>query len=102
LTTKAFIHLGSVLNRVDLARTVSEKYTVEDFKMSEQQSQKRGVRSDAQKTATARNDYEPIPPANPVAGAFGKQQPQIQSDQDLALSREEKRRQAENPDETSG
>lgn len=67
--------------------------------MSEQQSQKRGVRSDAQKTATARNDYEPIPPANPVAGAFGKPQP-IQTDQDLALSMDEKRRQAEKRDDT--
>ncbi len=69
--------------------------------MSEQQSQKRGVRSDAQKTATARTDYEPIPPANPVAGAFGKQQPPIQTDQDLALSMDEKRRQAEKPDGTN-
>ena len=39
--------------------------------MSEQQSQKRGVRSDAQKTERARDGYEPIPPSNPVAGAFG-------------------------------
>ena len=68
--------------------------------MSEQNSQKRGTRSEAQKTATARNDYEPIPPANPAAGAFGKQQPQTQSDQDLALSMDEKRRQAEKPDNT--
>ncbi len=55
--------------------------------MSEQQSHKRGARSDAQKTATTRNDYESIPPANPVAGAFGKQQPQLHTDQDLALSK---------------
>jgi len=63
--------------------------------MSEQQSQKRGIRSDAQKTARARNDYEPIPPANPVAGAFGEQQAQIQTDHDLAFSMDEKERQAE-------
>lgn len=69
--------------------------------MSEQHSQKRGVRSDAQKTATARNDYEPIPPANPVAGAFGKQQAPTQTDQNLALSIDEKRRQAEEPGATN-
>lgn len=64
--------------------------------MSEQQSQKRGMRSDAQKTATARKDYEPIPPANPVAGASGKQQQQLQTDQDLSLSIEEQRQKKEN------
>lgn len=68
--------------------------------MSEQNSQKRGTRSDAQKTATARNDYDPIPPANSVAGAFGKQRPQSQIDQDLAHPRDEKRRQFEKPDDT--
>lgn len=66
--------------------------------MSEQQSQKRGKRSDAQKITTARNDYEPIPPANPVAGASGKQQQQNQTDQDLAYSIDKKRRQDEQPD----
>jgi len=39
--------------------------------MSEQQSQKTGVRSDAQKNERARDGYDPIAPANPVAGAFG-------------------------------
>ena len=68
--------------------------------MSNQQSQKRGTRSDAQKTATARNDFEPMPAANAVAGAFGKHE-QTQTDQDLALSMEELRRQAEKPDDTS-
>ena len=33
--------------------------------MSEQQSQKTGVRSDAQKNDRAREGYDPIPPANP-------------------------------------
>ena len=55
--------------------------------MSEQQAQKRGLRSEAQKTATARTDYDPVPPANPVAGAFGKQQKQGQSDPDLASAK---------------
>ena len=59
--------------------------------MSEQQSQKRGIRSDAQRTTAARNEYEPIPPANPVAGAFGEHHKDAQSDQDLAASLEEKR-----------
>lgn len=66
--------------------------------MSEQNSQKSGTRSDAQKTATARNAYDPIPPANSAAGAFGKQQPHNQS---LALSKDEKRRQATRPDDTN-
>ncbi len=40
--------------------------------MSEQQSQKRGVRSEGQKEEKARDRYAPIPPANPVGGAFGQ------------------------------
>lgn len=40
--------------------------------MSEQQGQKRGVRSEAQKTERAREGYDPLPPSNPVAGAFGE------------------------------
>ena len=59
--------------------------------MSEQQSQKRGVRSEAQKTTTARNAYEPIPPASPVGGAFGEPK-EHQSDEDLAYKIEEKRK----------
>jgi hypothetical protein len=53
--------------------------------MSEQQSQKRGLRSDAQKTERARDGYEPIPPSNPVAGAFGDHQRDTPTDEDLAL-----------------
>jgi hypothetical protein len=59
--------------------------------MSEQQSQKRGVRSEAQKEADARHGYEPIPPANPVAGAFGEHKRDTPTDQDAALSLDEKR-----------
>jgi hypothetical protein len=59
--------------------------------MSEQQSQKRGVRSEAQKEMRARDGYDPIPPSNPVAGAFGEQERETPTDQDLALSLEEKR-----------
>lgn len=53
--------------------------------MSEQQSQKSGVRSEAQKTMRAREGYDPIPPSNPVGGAFGDPSPDSSSDQDLAL-----------------
>jgi hypothetical protein len=59
--------------------------------MSEQQSQKRGVRSEAQKEMRAREGYDPIPPSNPVAGAFGEHKRDTPTDQDLALSLEDKR-----------
>jgi hypothetical protein len=64
--------------------------------MSEQQSQKRGVKSDAQKQADARNSYDPIPATSPAAGAFGAQRPATQTDEDLALAQEEKRMRREN------
>jgi hypothetical protein len=60
--------------------------------MGEQQSQKRGVVSEAQKTTTARKGYQPIPPANPVAGAHGndyKDHQNSQTDEELALSKNE-------------
>jgi hypothetical protein len=57
--------------------------------MSRQESQKRGIRSDAQKQQRARKGYDPIPPSNAVGGAFGK--PDRQSDEDLSLSLNEKR-----------
>jgi hypothetical protein len=53
--------------------------------MDEQQSQKRGVRSDAQKMERAREGYETIPPAQPVAGAFGEHHDETATDQDVAL-----------------
>ena len=53
--------------------------------MGEQQSQKRGVRSEAQKTERAREGYDPIPPSQPVAGAFGEHRDGGTTDQDLAL-----------------
>lgn len=59
--------------------------------MGEQQSQKRGIRSDAQKTARAREGYEPIPPAQPVAGALGDQASDTATDQDVASRLNEKR-----------
>ena len=53
--------------------------------MGEQQSQKRGVRSEAQKTERAREGYDPIPPSQPVAGAYGEHRDGGTTDQDLAL-----------------
>ena len=52
--------------------------------MSEQQSQKHGLRSEAQKMDRARDGYEPIPPSNPVAGAFGDRERDSITDQELA------------------
>lgn len=59
--------------------------------MSRQQSQKHGVRSEAQKMQRAREGYEPMPPSQPVPGAFGEHKRDTPSDQDLALSLSEKR-----------
>jgi hypothetical protein len=50
-----------------------------------EQSQKRGVKSEAQKTDRARDGYAPIPPANPVAGAFGEHKRDTPTDQDTAF-----------------
>ena len=50
--------------------------------MGEQQSQKRGLRSAAQKEDAARDAYAPIPATTDVGGAFGKRK----SDEDLSLS----------------
>jgi len=55
--------------------------------MEEQQSQKTGVRSDAQKQQRAREGYDPIPPAQPVAGAFGEHKPDRTSDQEASLDK---------------
>jgi hypothetical protein len=59
--------------------------------MGEQQSQKRGIRSEDQKMERAREGYEPIPPAQPVAGAFGDHASDTATDQDVALRLNEKR-----------
>ena len=52
--------------------------------MSTQQSQKRGLQSEDQKMERARDGYEPIPPANPVAGAFGERDRNTSTDEDVA------------------
>lgn len=53
--------------------------------MGEQQSQKTGVRSDAQKQDRAREGYDPQPASQPVAGAFGEHKPDRVSDRDASL-----------------
>ena len=50
-----------------------------------QQSQKIGVRSDAQKRDRARDDYDPLPASNPVPGAFGEHKRDTPTDQETAL-----------------
>ncbi len=52
--------------------------------MSAQQSQKRGLKSEDQKLERARDGYQPIPPANPVAGAFGERDRNTSKDEDVA------------------
>ena len=67
--------------------------------MGEQQSQKRGLRSAAQKEDAARDAYAPIPATTDVGGAFGKRKRGTPSDKDLSLSTSEK--QAEHEKERS-
>lgn len=55
--------------------------------MEEQQSQKSGVRSEAQKADRARDGYDPIPPANPVAGAFGDRERDTPTDHEASLDK---------------
>ena len=59
--------------------------------MTEQLSQKRGVRSSAQKEDRARNQYEEMPAASQVAGAHGNTRPHKASDKDVALAMDEQR-----------
>ena len=61
--------------------------------MSKQQSQKRGVRSEAQKEEKARDRYAPIPPANAVGGAFGERNRDTPTDEDASLAANTKNQQ---------
>ena len=68
--------------------------------MGEQQSQKRGVRSEGQKLDRAREGYDPLPASQPVAGAFGEHSSSTATDQDVALRLDEKHgRKTRNVDE---
>lgn len=60
--------------------------------MEEQQSQKSGVRSEAQKADRARDGYDPIPPANPVAGAFGDRERDTPTDHEASLDKANNKR----------
>ena len=64
--------------------------------MSEQQSQKQGARSEAQKTERAREGYASVPPSNAVAGAFGERERETQTDHDVALRHSSKNEREEN------
>jgi hypothetical protein len=64
--------------------------------MGEQQSQKRGVRSESQKEAGARDAYAPIPPSSQVPGAFGDHKSNTPSDEEVSLTLEEKARKKRN------
>lgn len=55
--------------------------------MSRQNSQKTGVRSDAQKQDRARDGYNAIPPSNEVGGAHGNTGRQHATDNDVSLKR---------------
>ena len=50
-----------------------------------EQSQKTGKKSDAQKLNRAREGYDPLPAANPVAGAFGEHKPDRVTDQEASM-----------------
>ena len=69
--------------------------------MSRQQSQKSGKRSDAQKMATSRHDFDPIPAASKVDGAFGDRAPTTQHDHDAAMIHADKKRQHKRREERS-
>ncbi len=55
-----------------------------------EQSQKTGIKSDAQKQQRAREGYDPLPASNPVAGAFGEHKRDTPTDQDVALGEADK------------
>jgi len=61
--------------------------------MDEQQSQKRDVRSGAQKEEKARDSYASIAPANAVGGAFGERNRDTPTDEDASLAANTKRQQ---------
>jgi hypothetical protein len=52
-----------------------------------EQSQKTGIKSDAQKQQRAREGYDPLPASNPVAGAFGEHKRDTATDQEVSLDK---------------
>lgn len=70
--------------------------------MSEQQSNKRGVRSEAQKEDAARDAYTELPASAQSAGAFGDTTLDRISDEELALTMNEKRTRGERGGSSAG
>jgi len=66
--------------------------------MGEQQSQKQGLRSSAQKEDRARDAEAPLPASNPVAGADGKRQRTTISDVELSMQLDESRQREKRDD----
>jgi hypothetical protein len=60
--------------------------------MSEQQSQKEGLRSSAQKEERARDAKAPVPASNPVGGAFGERERPTPTDKEASLDLDEPKR----------
>ena len=58
--------------------------------MGEQQSQKQGLKSSAQKEDRARDAYAELPASSRVAGAFGKNRRTTPTDKELSLRQAEK------------
>lgn len=73
--------LGKVPGAIN-AEAIGEEET-----MGEQQSQKRGLKSEAQKEDRAREAYATVPPSNPVRGAFGGTKNKPPSDSSASVSR---------------
>jgi hypothetical protein len=66
--------------------------------MGEQQSQKQGLRSSAQKEDRAREAEAPLPASNPVSGADGKRQRTTISDVELSMQLDESRQREKRDD----
>jgi len=64
---------GAVRRSTAAARTLSAKQATERASVDLQGADKRGKRSTAQKRASSRHDFGPMPATKAVAGAFGKE-----------------------------
>jgi hypothetical protein len=60
--------------------------------MSEQLSNKRGLKSSAQKEHRARNQYDETPASHRAGGAHGKTKSRKASDKDVALAMDERKK----------
>jgi len=64
---------GAVRRSTAAARTLTAKQATERASVDLQGADKRGKRSTAQKRASSRHDFAPMPATKAVAGAFGKE-----------------------------